>query len=164
MYVKVNNGSPEIYPYTIGQLRKDNSNTSFPKMPSEELLSQYGVYLVVPSSKPEYDEKTQGIVEDSTPAEIGGKWVLGWSVYNKSSSEISRDKRSKANILRSQRNDLLAKCDWTQLPDSPLSEEKQAEWKAYRQALRSVSELEDFPYVELPPSPDQIATVTTIPK
>lgn len=164
MYVKVDNGSPEIYPYTIGQLRKDNANTSFPKMPSEKLLSQYGVFLVVPSSKPDYDEKTQGIVEDSMPAQIDGKWVLGWSVYNKSQSEIDRDKRSKANILRSQRNDLLAKCDWTQLSDSPLSQEKQAEWKTYRQALRDIGQMKDFPYVELPTSPDQIATVTTIPK
>lgn len=28
--------------------------------------------------------------------------------------------------------------DWTQLPDSPLSEEKRAEWAAYRQAWRDL--------------------------
>lgn len=41
--------------------------------------------------------------------------------------------------MRSHRNRLLAKCDWSVLPDSPLSESKQAEWATYRQALR------DFP-------------------
>ena len=33
---------------------------------------------------------------------------------------------------------LLKESDWTQLPDSPLSAEKKAEWAAYRQALRDL--------------------------
>ena len=40
--------------------------------------------------------------------------------------------------LRAQRNAKLAVCDWTIMPDSPLSAEKQAEWASYRQALRDV--------------------------
>ena len=38
--------------------------------------------------------------------------------------------------LRKTRNILLASTDWTVMPDSPLSTEKQAEFRAYRQALR----------------------------
>ena len=34
------------------------------------------------------------------------------------------------------RNGKLRACDWTQIPDSPLTEEKKAEWATYRQALR----------------------------
>jgi hypothetical protein len=41
--------------------------------------------------------------------------------------------------VREYRNKLLADCDWTQLDDVPLSLEKVADWKIYRQALR------DFP-------------------
>ena len=37
----------------------------------------------------------------------------------------------------------LKASDWTQLPDSPLSEAKKAEWATYRQALRDVPELWD---------------------
>ena len=44
MYVKANNGVAEIYPYSIGLLRKDNPNTSFPKNPSDELLAEWGVF------------------------------------------------------------------------------------------------------------------------
>jgi len=40
---------------------------------------------------------------------------------------------------RRTRNALLARCDWTQLADSPLSLESRAAWAAYRQNLR------DFP-------------------
>lgn len=42
-------------------------------------------------------------------------------------------------VLRPRRNALLSACDWAVLPDSPLSSEKLAEWKTYRQSLR------DFP-------------------
>jgi len=40
--------------------------------------------------------------------------------------------------LREKRNDLLAKCDWTQLPDSPLSQEQKQAYVVYRQALRDL--------------------------
>ena len=42
------------------------------------------------------------------------------------------------NALRTKRNKLLAECDWTILPSSPLSAEKQDAWKVYRQALRDI--------------------------
>ena len=41
--------------------------------------------------------------------------------------------------FRGLRNRKLAKCDWTQAPDSPLSEEKKKEWATYRQALRDLT-------------------------
>lgn len=41
-------------------------------------------------------------------------------------------------VLRNIRNTLLSDSDWTQLPDSPLSIEKQQEWQDYRQALRDL--------------------------
>ena len=41
--------------------------------------------------------------------------------------------------LREHRNRLLAQSDWTVMPDSPLSDSKQADWKTYRQALRDIT-------------------------
>ena len=41
--------------------------------------------------------------------------------------------------MRHWRDILLAQSDWTQLPDSPLTDAKKTEWATYRQALR------DFP-------------------
>lgn len=40
--------------------------------------------------------------------------------------------------VRSQRDQLLAQSDWTQMPDSPLLNEIKAAWAAYRQALRDL--------------------------
>jgi hypothetical protein len=42
------------------------------------------------------------------------------------------------DILRSQRNNKLSACDWTQLPDSPLSTQEKEDWATYRQALRDL--------------------------
>ena len=40
--------------------------------------------------------------------------------------------------LIEKRNRRLFASDWTQLPDSPLSDVKKAEWATYRQALRDI--------------------------
>ena len=46
-------------------------------------------------------------------------------------------------IVRNIRNNELTACDWTQLPDSPLTTEKKAEWAVYRQALRDITTQEN---------------------
>ena len=47
--------------------------------------------------------------------------------------------------VRAQRNSLLTLCDWTQLPDAPLTAEQKQEWAEYRQVLRDVPEQAGFP-------------------
>lgn len=42
------------------------------------------------------------------------------------------------SYLRDMRDDLLQESDWTQMPDSPLSDAKKTEWATYRQALRDL--------------------------
>ena len=52
-----------------------------------------------------------------------------------------------AEQARAQRNQMLAESDWTQLPDARASmgEAKAAEWDAYRQALRDITDQAGFP-------------------
>ena len=38
--------------------------------------------------------------------------------------------------MRMERDILLAQSDWTQMPDSPLTDAKKQEWADYRQSLR----------------------------
>tara|TARA_B100001093_G_scaffold188437_1_gene181002 strand:- start:1961 stop:2332 length:372 start_codon:yes stop_codon:yes gene_type:complete len=40
--------------------------------------------------------------------------------------------------IREMRDEFLAGCDWTQVPDSPLTAEKRSEWQMYRQKLRDL--------------------------
>jgi hypothetical protein len=57
------------------------------------------------------------------------KW--NGSVWHFDAEEFSQN-------LRSMRNAKLSNSDWTQMPDSPLTEQQRAEWAAYRQSLRDV--------------------------
>lgn len=40
--------------------------------------------------------------------------------------------------VRAERDRRLSECDWTQMPDAPLTEQEKASWSLYRQALRNV--------------------------
>lgn len=44
------------------------------------------------------------------------------------------------DMIRESRNYMLMNCDWTVLPDSPLTPEKKQEWIVYRQSLRDITE------------------------
>ena len=59
--------------------------------------------------------------------------------------------------LRSIRNKLLAECDWTDLPNAPLTETKKTEWQTYRVNLRDITNglttVEQVEAVEFPTKP-----------
>ncbi len=59
--------------------------------------------------------------------------------------------------LRNIRNKLLTECDWTDLPNAPLTEEKKTEWQNYRQQLRDLTNglttVEQVEAVEFPEKP-----------
>lgn len=50
----------------------------------------------------------------------------------------AREKSARMVQFRKRRNAKLAECDWTQMPDAPLTAEQKAAWAEYRQALRDV--------------------------
>lgn len=77
MYVKLTNGQPEIY--TIGQLRRDNPNTSFPKNIPDERLVEYDVYPVTVLDRPT-TETWQRATRNDLPTLVDGVWTLGWRV------------------------------------------------------------------------------------
>lgn len=56
------------------------------------------------------------------------------------------------DILRSNRDIKLAKCDWTQMSDSPLNAQDKAAWAVYRQELRDLPENTEDPTSPVWPS------------
>ena len=143
MYVKVTNGTVDQYPYTIGNLRRDNPNTSFPKTISETTLSNYGIYPVETEVEPTYNSRTQKLVQASEPILVDGTWTIQVTVEDKSAEEIQADENYHATKNRYDRDELLADCDWTQMPDSPLTDAKKQEWAVYRQQLRDMPSTAD---------------------
>ena len=51
---------------------------------------------------------------------------------------IVKSNEDKWFEIRNKRNTLLRESDWTQMPDSPLTNEKKTEWLTYRNNLRSL--------------------------
>jgi hypothetical protein len=65
--------------------------------------------------------------------------------YDAPSGDVVEAPYTEAEALRAVRQlrtDRLYQCDWTQLPDAPLSDAERAQWRAYRQALRDM--MDDF--------------------
>ena len=52
MHALIINQQVEKYPYSIGQLRKDNPQVSFPKNPGDELMASFNVVRVQPTDFP----------------------------------------------------------------------------------------------------------------
>jgi hypothetical protein len=46
MYAKLSGNTVVKFPYTVGQLRKDNPNVSFPKNITDGVFNKYGVKKV----------------------------------------------------------------------------------------------------------------------
>ena len=134
MHIKLTNGSPAKY--TLGQLRRDNLNTSFPKIIPDELLASYDVYSYVIQDV-DIDSVTQNKVEGQF-VQINDQWTLPMVAENKPQAEAEQ-------LVRFLRAELLNLSDWTQMPDSPLDSAAKTSWATYRTALRDISTQSNFP-------------------
>jgi hypothetical protein len=76
-----------------------------------------------------------------------GIWRPTFVERNATSEEITERTKQKKLHERYTRNDLLTQSDYTQLPDSGLSETKVMEYRVYRQELRDIPTQEGFPWV-----------------
>ena len=143
MYIKVTNGTPTAY--TIGQFRKDNPNTSFPKSISEEILASYGVYSATTADMPPYTTRTQAIEQNDTPTQVDGAWVYGWTISNKTDEQIAEYDALLAADVRAERDKLIASCDWMAIKAFEAGTTVGTAWATYRQALRDVTDQAGFP-------------------
>ena len=142
MFIKLTNGVPEKY--TLGQLRQDNPNVSFPKDIPLETLASYTVYPLTVADRPSYNNLTEGTVLN-TPTEVNGAWIQSYSVVQKPQEDAERN-------IRNRRNDLLLESDWTQVADAPVDK---TVWATYRQALRDITSQEGFPFnITFPTKPE----------
>lgn len=99
MYIKVNNGIIDKYPYSIENLKQDNPNTSFPDKLTNEVLAEWNVYNVSTGELPIYDERMQKLVEQ-TPEFVNDNWQKVFAVVPLTTEEISeRNETIKKEII-----------------------------------------------------------------
>lgn len=101
-------------------------------VPTKEELSQKS-YMPVNLWR-DHDRLTQRLVPCDPVIE--GDWVYTMEVKDMTAEEVQADKNSAMDQIRSQRNQLLAQSDYTQIPDNPNP--KKADWATYRQTLRDL--------------------------
>tara|TARA_R100000541_G_scaffold7576_2_gene15191 strand:+ start:2238 stop:2690 length:453 start_codon:yes stop_codon:yes gene_type:complete len=144
LLIKATGSTVEQYPYSLGLLRKDNPNTSFPKQPSVADMAAFNTYPVT-EANPIVGEG-QHLVKVWTPTLVSGEWVLAHEAVDLTSYEIAEATAVLAANMREERNKRLAVTDWTSSSDVTMS----AEMTAYRTALRNVPAQSDFPTVTWP--------------
>lgn len=142
MLVKTTNGNVDTYPYSVGRLRRDNPNTSFPKRVPDDMLAEWGVYTVVYTDMPSIDDRTQKVEQEATPTLVDGSWTVGWTTSDKTAEEVQEYDDNQAATVRSERDGLLGQSDWTQVADAPVDA---TVWATYRQALRDITDQAGFP-------------------
>jgi hypothetical protein len=144
MYVKITNGAVDQYPYTVGNLRRDNPNTSFPKRPNDDLLAEWGVYPVTVENRPSIDVKTQDVNPNDAPTLSDGLWSVGWTVTSKTPEQIAEHDAGMADVNRNVRDAFIAETDWWASSDLTMTSEQ----TAYRQALRDITSHANWPHLD----------------
>jgi len=168
-YVKITNGAVARYPYTSGQLRRDNPNVSFPRNVPIEIMRRYGMRPVTTEAMPEYDPLTHKVTTATTPTRgvvrlmteedatdpiteevntdlvgtpiYGNDWVLTRTVVELTEDEIAANAVEAAVANRKKRDDLIAATDFYALSDVTMS----ADMTTYRQALRDITSHSNWP-------------------
>jgi hypothetical protein len=133
MYLRIINGTIN-YPYDIPTLRASHPNVSFPANLTNEVLAEWSMYVVTPTPMP--NDYTKNISE-GTPVLTDGVYYQNWVVVDATQEEIDYRIENQWFIVRTQRNELLTECDWTQLVDIPT--ETRELWQSYRQTLRDIT-------------------------
>ena len=168
-YVKITNGAVARYPYSSGQLRRDNPNVSFPRNIPLEIMRRYGMRPVTAEAMPDYDPLTHKVTTATTPTRgvvrlmteadatdpiteevntdlvgtpiYGNDWVLTRTVVDLSEDEIAANAVEAAEVNRKKRDGLLAATDYFALSDVIMSDSMQS----YRQALRNITLTSNWP-------------------
>jgi hypothetical protein len=95
------------------------------------------------------DEQADQIEQSETPL-----FLIGGNLYSRKGMLWQTNPESVKETLRPERNRLLSESDWTQLNDTPMTDDKRAAWAAYRQELRDLTDdIDENGEVEFPTAP-----------
>jgi len=147
---------------TQGQWRNDFKNMSLPRVWKAATLDALDLDPVL-RSPAATTTAYQTSVRDGVVQDANGNWVENYVARDmfadttedgvtttKAQHEAAYQAQLDADVAaehRKTRNELLADSDWTQMNDSPLSNEDKTAWATYRQELRDMSDLASWPNI-----------------
>ena len=147
---------------TQGQIRAANPNMSLPRVWKAATLDALDLDPVLRSPAATVGDY-QVSVRDGVVQDANGNWVENYvardmfqdttedgvtttKAEHEAAYQAGLDAKT-AEGHRTARNKLLADSDWTQMNDSPLSNEDKTSWATYRQELRDMSDLASWPNI-----------------
>ena len=146
---------------TQGQWRAANPNMSLPRVWKAATLDALNLDAVLAAPQPS-TEQYETARRNSVVQDANNNWVTAWEVVDMFTSytdeegvfhsKLEQEQAYQAGLdakvaesNRTKRNTLLADTDWTQMNDSPLTNEVKTAWATYRQELRGVTDLDAWP-------------------
>ena len=148
---------------TQGQWRNEFANMSLPRVWKAATLDALDLDPVLRSPAATVGAY-QVSVRDGVVQDANGNWVENYVArdmfqdytdedgvsHTKAEQEAAYQAGLDAKTAeghRTTRNKLLADSDWTQMNDSPLTNEAKTAWATYRQELRDMSDLASWPNI-----------------
>jgi len=145
---------------TQGQIRAANPNMSLPRVWKAATLDALDLDPVLKSPAATVGDY-QVSVRDGVVQDANGNWVENYVARDmfadttedgvtttKAEHEAAYQAGLDAKVAeghRTTRDKLLADTDWTQMNDSPLTNEAKTAWATYRQELRDLTDLDAWP-------------------
>lgn len=150
MYVKITQNEVAEFPYSLSKLKTDYPNTVFPSNLTNSFLETLGIYFVSVSYPQSFNTKTHKAILQGNPVLNNNSWSIEYTAQPLTPEEIEQAERSQRESILSQRALLLESTDWYIIRKTETDIEVPAGILQYRQALRDITDLNDFPYVTLP--------------
>lgn len=132
------------------EFRYAHGNVSFPAVLDQNALDYANVSIVTEVQPPAITELQR--VEYDGIQLVNGVWTEVWSIHPRYDDPVEQAEweahviQVQWGTVRTERNRLLALTDYTDLPNTPITNECRTEFIAYRQALRNITETQTDPY------------------
>lgn len=90
MYALIQNGVLTKYPYYLADVKLAHPECSFPAVPDDASLEQFGAMRVFFATQPSFDADTQALHE-GTPvfSEADGRWTQVWEIRALTAEELA---------------------------------------------------------------------------
>jgi len=147
MYLVIENGAVTK---KVPHIKEEFPNVSFPAsgVPSD-FLAEHNLVKVTPVTI----TSGRDVVENVAPYQEGTNWYTQKVTPYVSPAEIPPTDEEVWESVRTTRFEHLRLCDWTQLPDAPLTDAQKILWVTYRQALRDIPQNNTDPTAIVWPTP-----------
>jgi hypothetical protein len=111
MYILAKPDSQQVYPYSFNKLREDNPNTSFRTGMTDVEYSEWHMFPVQPTNRPEVDNLVYR-VEEGMPTLVGNQWQQTWSTVAMTAQEIALETHKQQAITNRNSRAYLTSTDW----------------------------------------------------